>query len=148
MSKLKGRLMSLLAISWLHEWHETYQQYYFHKAKNKPESVNLHTYRVRYNLPIKENVSVKLQLLRGLFTTPHTAWIVLLYTFDVHRALRTGGAQCMYAVHHSANTTVHVRRTPYIRWLYTSGARILGASNSPDFHNNCPGSAGLGNASK
>ena len=65
-------------------------------------------------------------------------------TYTVHRILARYSA-----VHHNGNTTVHVQCTPYIQWLYTSGARVPGATNSskPYFHNDCPGSAGLANTS-
>ena len=53
--------------------------------------------------------------------------------FDVHRASRTGRAQCMHAVHHDTNTTeLHVGCTPYIRWLYASGARPGTGGNLPN----------------
>ena len=68
----------------------------------------------------------KLLLFGGIFTTP-----------PVPRCYRI--------------TTAHVQRTLHIRWLcmYVSGARVryVGTGPSkPQFHNDCPGSAGLANA--
>ena len=45
---------------------------------------------------------------------------------------------------YNANTTVHIQRTPYIRWLHAKQTCHRYSGKQFNFHNDSPGSAGLG----